>query len=97
MVYTKLEENLKSQGRFLQKRQKGSDLKFQILPPKRDKPANPSEKSDEKEAWQLQNKDSERVTRMKLKSVVMAVLFFKYTVWMYFTNRSKQQTQNIDL
>lgn len=50
MVYTKLEENLKSRGRFLQKRQKGSDLKFQILPPKRDKAANPSEKSDEKEA-----------------------------------------------
>ncbi|KAJ8984951.1 hypothetical protein NQ317_007820 [Molorchus minor] len=33
-VYGLLEESLKSTTRFLQKRQKGSDIKFQILPPK---------------------------------------------------------------
>ncbi|KAJ8910014.1 hypothetical protein NQ315_014440 [Exocentrus adspersus] len=35
-VYNCIENALKSEGRFLQKRQKGSDIKFQIQPQKKD-------------------------------------------------------------
>lgn len=32
-----LEDNLRTEGRFVQKRTKGSELKFQILPPKKER------------------------------------------------------------
>ncbi|KAB0799003.1 hypothetical protein PPYR_06883 [Photinus pyralis] len=35
-IYKFLEDNLKTETRFLQKRMKGGDLKFQIIPPKAD-------------------------------------------------------------
>lgn len=36
-VYKFLETSIDKQGRILQKRQKGSDIKFQVVPPKKDK------------------------------------------------------------
>ncbi|XP_018576552.1 translation initiation factor IF-3, mitochondrial [Anoplophora glabripennis] len=36
-VYNYLESALRTEARFLQKRQKGSDIKFQIYPPKKEK------------------------------------------------------------
>jgi hypothetical protein len=36
-VYDMIAESLKTEGRIVQKRQKGGDLRFQILPPKEEK------------------------------------------------------------
>ncbi|KAJ9592053.1 hypothetical protein L9F63_001432 [Diploptera punctata] len=39
-VYKKIEENIKADGRIVQKRVKGNDIRFQILPPKKTKESN---------------------------------------------------------
>ncbi|CAG9762896.1 unnamed protein product [Ceutorhynchus assimilis] len=39
-VYSFLEKNLSSYGRLVQKRQKGTDIKFQVIPPKKDNDNN---------------------------------------------------------
>jgi hypothetical protein len=35
-VYDAIAESVKMEGRIVQKRQKGSDIRFQILPPKKE-------------------------------------------------------------
>lgn len=46
-IFKKMEESLKTDGRILQKRSKGNELKFQIIPPKQQN-SQESDKCDEK-------------------------------------------------
>ncbi|XP_066257168.1 translation initiation factor IF-3 [Euwallacea similis] len=48
-VYSLLEKNTASNGRVVQKRQKGTDIKFQILPPKETKQASGQDGDNKKD------------------------------------------------